>query len=68
MWAKLLDYASRKFVLAVLSLGGGFYLTITQDADKVYAFATLVGVVLAFYNGSNTAEAILAARNQKKES
>jgi hypothetical protein len=64
---KLREYFSRKFILAALSLGGGFYLTMTQDADKLYAFATLVGVVLAFYNGSNTAEAILAARNPKKE-
>ena len=67
MLAKGREYLSRKFVLAALSLGGGFYLTITQDADKIYAFATLVGVVLAFYNGSNTAEAILAARNKAKQ-
>jgi hypothetical protein len=67
MSGKLVEYLSRKFVLALLSLAGGFYLTLTQDSDKIYAFATLVGVVLAFYNGSNTAEAILAARNPKKE-
>lgn len=65
MLAKALEYLSRKFILAGLSLGGGFYITLTQDAEKIYAFATLAGVILAFYNGSNTAEAILAARNPK---
>jgi hypothetical protein len=54
--AKLMDYLSRKFVLALLSLGGGLYVTITQPEGKVYAFATLVGVIVAFYNGSNVAE------------
>ena len=62
MLEKLRDYASRKFVLAVLSLGSGLYVTITKEPESVYALATLVGVVLAFYNGSNTASEILRAR------
>lgn len=66
MWAKLADYLSRKFVLSLASLGAGVYVTITQPEGKVYAFATLVGVIVAFYNGSNVAE-VFASRNQKKE-
>jgi hypothetical protein len=64
MWAKLLDYASRKFVLAVLSLGGGFYVTLTKEPESVYAMATLIGVILAFYNGANVAQ-VFAARGGK---
>lgn len=64
MWAKLRDYASRKFVLAVLSLGGGFYVTLHKEPDSVYALATLVGVILAFYNGADVAN-VFAARGGK---
>lgn len=56
MWATLKDYASRKFVLAMTSLGSGVYITRTEDEGKVYAFAALLVAILGFYNGANVAE------------
>lgn len=54
MRTKLLEYFSRKFVIAIISLGCGYGLLI---ADKALGdWAMLVGVVMAFYNGSNVAE------------
>jgi hypothetical protein len=62
---KLLEYASRKFVLALACLGGGFYL-ILQDKD-IGGFVALAGVVLGFYNGANVAQDYVNYRKEKKE-
>lgn len=62
---KLLEYASRKFVLALACLGGGFYLLL-QDKD-IGGFVALAGVVLGFYNGANVAQDYVNAKKESKQ-
>ena len=52
--AKVKEYLSRKFLLAVACLGSGYYLVLA--GKDVSEWAILVGVVLTFYNGANVAE------------
>lgn len=51
MVRKLAEYFSRKFVLSLASLVGSFFV-VWWDKD-ILGWATAIGVVLAFYNGSN---------------
>lgn len=60
---KLIEYFSRKFVLALACLGGGFYLVLYEK--PLGEFVALAGVVLAFYNGANVAQDYV---NMKKDS
>jgi len=62
---KTLEYFSRKFVLALSSLGGGFYL-ILKDKDIVQ-YVALAGVVLAFYNGANVAQDYVMMRKENNQ-
>lgn len=51
MFIKVIEYFSRKFVLAALSLVGSFVL-VWYEKD-VGGWAMAMGVVLGFYNGAN---------------
>lgn len=57
-------YFSRKFLLAITCLAFGWYL-ILENRD-VSEWATLCGVVLAFYNGSNVAEKYVDYRQSRR--
>lgn len=60
---KFKEYFSRKFVLAVSCLALGFYLVyIGKDIE---GWSILVGVVLAFYNGSNVMEKMTTLKGTK---
>lgn len=60
---KAKEYFSRKFILAVGTLAFGYHLVL-RDKD-VEGWAILVGVVLAFYNGSNVMEKVTLARGMR---
>lgn len=60
---KFKEYFSRKFVLAVSCLTLGFYL-VYIDKD-IEGWSILVGVVLAFYNGSNVMEKMTTLKGTK---
>lgn len=61
---KTLEYFSRKFVLALACLGGGFYLVL--NGKPLGEFVALAGVVLAFYNGANVAQDFVHAYKGSK--
>jgi hypothetical protein len=61
--AKVGDYFSRKFVLAVGSLSAGVYLAIHKI--DLNGFIGLVAVVLTAYNGANVAEVVAAYKANK---
>jgi hypothetical protein len=52
VWIK---YLSTKFVLAVLSLVGGFYLAVTCNTSMGH-WVSLVGIVLGAFNIANVAQ------------
>lgn len=60
---KIREYFSRKFVLAGASLGFGYHLVLI--GKDIEGWAILVGVVLAFYNGSNVAEKFTTLKGGK---
>ena len=62
MKGKLIDYFSRKFVLALACLGLGFYLSLS-GSDQTVNFITLVGVILGFYNGANVIQSHIQSKN-----
>lgn len=62
MFAKLLEYCSRKFVLSLTSLVGTFLL-VWHDKD-VMGWATAIGVILGFYNGANIAEYMVKRKQE----
>ncbi len=68
MYQKIAEYFSRKFVLAILGMGSGFYLVIVDKGADLLAYTGLVGVVLAFYNGANVTQDWLSSRNNSKPS
>ena len=63
--SKILEYFSRKFVLALACLGGGFYLVLL--GKPIGEFVALTGVVLGFYNGANVAQDFVHAYKGTKE-
>lgn len=60
--AKIQEWFSRKFVLAVATLLLGYHLVLS--GRDIEGWALLVGVVLAFYNGSNVAEKLTLKGNR----
>lgn len=63
---KIAEYISRKFILAVLGMGSGFYLVITGKGGDLGAYTGLVATVLGFYNGANVAQDWLSVRAGKQ--
>lgn len=61
---KVKEYFSRKFVLAISTLLLGYKLVL--DGKDIEGWAILVGVVLAFYNGSNVAEKMAEMRGFRR--
>lgn len=59
---KLINYFSRKFVLALACLGLGFYLSVVESKE-ITSFITLVGVILGFYNGANVIQSHIQSKN-----
>lgn len=62
---KILEYFSRKFVLALACLGGGFYLVMIEK--DIMGFVALATAVLAFYNGANVAQDYVNSKREKNE-
>lgn len=61
MIRKVVEYFSRKFVLAFLSLGGSFAL-VWYDKD-VLGWSAAIATILGFYNGSNVFQTYVEAKH-----
>lgn len=62
--SKLLEYVSRKFVLALAGLGTGFYLVVSGHGGDLGSYTGLVATVLGFYNGANVAQDWMNSRKK----
>lgn len=62
---KLLEYISRKFVLALLALGTSFWLALEKLPMSEYVMA--LGVVLGFYNGANVMQDYLYTKKNPNQ-
>lgn len=60
---KLLEYFSRKFVLAVAGMGTGFYLVLAGHGSDLMSYTGLVIGVLGFYNGANVWQEYVTAKH-----